>query len=76
MKHPLLGSSLVAMNDVQLFTQYRFEATIGRLLSHKGVVAPPTPLCSTIESQGEPARLNGGTPTPPTTRMKRAPRGI
>ncbi|SUD73210.1 Uncharacterised protein [Pseudomonas putida] len=40
MKHPLPGSSLVAMNDVQLFTQYRFEATIGRLLSHKGVVAP------------------------------------
>jgi hypothetical protein len=30
------------MNDVQLFTQYRFEATIGRLLSHKGVVAPYT----------------------------------
>lgn len=39
MKHPLLRSSLVAMNDVQLFTQYRFEATIGRLLSRKGVVA-------------------------------------
>lgn len=39
MKHPLLRSSLVAMNDVQLFTQYRFEATIGRLLSGKGAVA-------------------------------------
>ncbi|WEK30893.1 MAG: hypothetical protein P0Y58_01500 [Candidatus Pseudomonas phytovorans] len=32
-------SNLVAMNDVQLFTQYRFEATIGRLLSREGVVA-------------------------------------
>ena len=40
MKHPLLRSSLVAMNDVLLFTQYRFEATIGPLLSRKGVVAP------------------------------------
>lgn len=39
MKHLLLMSNLVAMNDVQLFTQYRFEATIGRLLSREGVVA-------------------------------------
>jgi len=65
MKHPLLGSSLVAMNDVQLFTQCRFEATIGRLLSHKGVVAPPTPLCSTIESQGEPSDLTAAHPPHP-----------
>ncbi len=51
-------------NDVELFTQYRFKATIGQLPR------------STIERQGEPTDLNGGTPTPPTTRMKRAPRGI
>ena len=44
------------MNDVQLFTQYRFEATIGRLLSRKGVVALAYTAWQHNERQGEPAK--------------------
>ncbi|POA80333.1 hypothetical protein C1882_27275 [Pseudomonas sp. FW305-E2] len=49
--------SLVKMKHVELFTQHRFKANIGRLLKHRGVIT----LISTaspyhIESQGEPTR--------------------